>query len=73
MGVEMQHAPTAQIAESNAEQAAEWDGPHGAYWAAHAQQYEESTAGYRRRLVAAVDWLRTVPYSTSGAAPGGSH
>jgi SAM-dependent methyltransferase len=43
----------ALIAETNRDQAAEWDGAHGRYWAEHAQQYEASTAAHRQRLLEA--------------------
>lgn len=44
---------SALIAETNRDQAAEWDGVQGTYWAEHAQQYEASTAAHRKRLLEA--------------------
>jgi len=42
----MTSMPTVPLAESNVEQAAAWDGESGEYWAAHAAQFEQSTAAY---------------------------
>jgi SAM-dependent methyltransferase len=39
---------------ANVEMAAAWDGPEGQHWAAHADHFEATTAGYRRALLAAV-------------------
>jgi SAM-dependent methyltransferase len=43
------------VANSNQEQAAEWAGAHGDYWARHAAQFEACTAAHRRRLIRAMD------------------
>ncbi|MDQ3610971.1 MAG: class I SAM-dependent methyltransferase [Actinomycetota bacterium] len=39
---------------ANIEMAAAWDGAEGEHWAAHADRYEATAAGYWRALLAAV-------------------
>jgi SAM-dependent methyltransferase len=39
---------------ANVEMAAAWDGPEGQHWAAHADRYEATAAGYWRSLLAVV-------------------
>src|SRR6266508_5916455 len=46
---------TAHVAPSNIDQAAAWDGDEGAYWAEHAQRFDESIAPHHRRLLAALE------------------
>ncbi|MCM3886093.1 class I SAM-dependent methyltransferase [Frankia sp. R82] len=47
---------------SNATQLASWDGEGGAFWAAHADRFDEGVAAYRDRLLAAaaIDETATV-------------
>ena len=40
-----------QVHDSNAAQADAWDGSEGAYWAAHADDFDRSTATYHRALL----------------------
>lgn len=49
----MSSAPTLHPDPSNAEQARAWDGEEGAYWAAHAAQFDRGVADYRDRFLAA--------------------
>jgi SAM-dependent methyltransferase len=49
----MSSAPALHTDPSNAEQARAWDGDEGAYWAAHAAQFDRSVADYRDRFLAA--------------------
>jgi SAM-dependent methyltransferase len=43
----------AEVDSSNVEQLSEWDGDAGAYWAAHADRFEERLAGYHDQFLAA--------------------
>ncbi|HEX4101092.1 MAG TPA: class I SAM-dependent methyltransferase [Pseudonocardiaceae bacterium] len=47
-----ENAP-AEVGSSNVEQLSEWDGDAGAYWAAHADRFEEGLAGYHDQFLAA--------------------
>jgi len=38
------------VHESNRTQAESWDGPGGAYWAAHADRFDRAVAGYQERF-----------------------
>jgi SAM-dependent methyltransferase len=49
---------TREASESNAQQAAEWDGPHGEYWATHADEYERCTAAHLDVLLRTADIRR---------------
>jgi ubiquinone/menaquinone biosynthesis C-methylase UbiE len=42
---------TAPVAPANTEQLQAWDGEEGAYWAAHADQFDRGVAAYHRRLM----------------------
>ena len=53
-GIEMRH-----VDPSNAEQARAWDGDEGAYWARHADLFEESTSRYDRRMIDAAELTAT--------------
>jgi SAM-dependent methyltransferase len=44
-----------EVAGSNAEQLRAWDGDEGAYWAAHADSFDRSLAGYRNGFLGAAD------------------
>ncbi len=44
----MLHLEAVAVDPSNAEQARAWDGTEGRYWAAHAERFDASMAGYRR-------------------------
>jgi SAM-dependent methyltransferase len=44
----MLHLEAAPVDPSNAEQANAWDGADGRYWAANAERFDASMAGYRR-------------------------
>src|ERR1051325_5111796 len=43
----------AQVDPTNAEQLRAWDGDEGAYWAAHAEHFDRSVAGYHVALMEA--------------------
>lgn len=43
----------AEVDSSNVEQLRAWDGDDGAYWAAHADRFEQGLAGYHHQLLAA--------------------
>jgi len=43
----------AEVDSSNVEQLHAWDGDDGAYWAAHADRFEEGLAGYHDQFLAA--------------------
>jgi SAM-dependent methyltransferase len=40
-----------EVDPSNPEMARAWDGEEGAYWAEHADRFDESVAGYQRRFL----------------------
>jgi SAM-dependent methyltransferase len=44
-----------EVDPSNAEQARAWDGDEGAYWAANAERFDRSIAGYHVPFMAAAD------------------
>lgn len=50
----MDDAMTPRIDPGNAGQLDDWDGEHGSYWAARADDYDASVARYQPHLVAAV-------------------
>jgi SAM-dependent methyltransferase len=41
-------APTLRVAPANADQARAWDGDEGAYWAAHADRYDDAVRAHHR-------------------------
>jgi ubiquinone/menaquinone biosynthesis C-methylase UbiE len=45
----------AELAPSNAAQAASWDGPEGRYWAAHRDHFDRSVARYQPPFLAAAE------------------
>ncbi|MGH3670298.1 MAG: class I SAM-dependent methyltransferase [Pseudonocardiaceae bacterium] len=49
----MEEDAGAWVAPSNAEQLRAWDGDDGAYWAAHADRFNQGLAGYHGRFLAA--------------------
>lgn len=57
---------------ANVEMAAAWDGAQGQHWAAHADHYEATTAGYRRSLLAAVPVDRDAAILDIGCGTGRS-
>lgn len=46
---------SAAVDPANAAQAAAWDGDEGAFWAAHADRFDDSVATHHRALMAAAD------------------
>lgn len=53
-GIETRHVDPA-----NAEQASAWDGEEGAYWARHADLFEQSTGRYDGRMLEAAGLTET--------------
>jgi SAM-dependent methyltransferase len=64
-GIETRH-----VDPSNAEQAKAWDGDEGAYWARHADLFEESTSRYDRRMLDAVGLTATSQVIDVGCGSG---
>lgn len=57
---------------ANVEMAAAWDGPEGQHWAAHADRYEATAAGYWQSLLAAVSVDRDAAILDLGCGTGRS-
>lgn len=51
----MTNASTLQVATTNSEQADDWDGVHGEFWATHAAEFETAVEQHWRHLFAALD------------------
>lgn len=61
-----------QVDPAHAEQLAAWDGDEGAYWAAHADRFERSLAGYDAAFMAAGGIERDSRVLDVGCGTGGS-
>jgi SAM-dependent methyltransferase len=61
-GYPMTESTAVGVDPSNVEQLGAWDGDVGAYWAAHADRFDEGVAGYHGQLLAAaaIDATATV-------------
>lgn len=56
---------------SNVEQLRAWDGDDGAYWAAHADRFDEGLAGYHDQFLGAAAIEATATVLDIGAVTGG--
>jgi Methyltransferase domain len=48
-----------EVAPTNVEQARAWDGDEGAFWAAHAEQFDGAVGAYHDRFMSAAGIMRT--------------
>jgi SAM-dependent methyltransferase len=49
----MTETAAGEVARSNVEQARAWDGDEGAFWAAHAEEFDQAVGAYHARFMAA--------------------
>jgi SAM-dependent methyltransferase len=53
--VEVTEMPALEVAPTNVEQAGAWDGDEGAFWAAHAEQFDGAVGAYHERFMVAAE------------------